>query len=232
MLKSSLVKRDAPLAGIVEAASNKDRNEFRKFGDRPYMVFFSVTNESRDACAGFERRTLVLRNESALREGESERARSLVRSRARAPRVIYPSSSPASLRVRSAGCRSAREVEGSSSIIGITGLPRASSCLVGTARRRSAGFVRRRQSRTSSRALRICVVLRSRPPPRLDGIRRCAEQTIDPIYPSTSTTCLSRCLSSVWRFRCRCGRRCFSRSRRRCYVALSVVVEVSLPSLG
>lgn len=137
-------------------------------------IGFSVTSASR-VRAGFERRTLVLRNETAFASGE-ERARSLarsfVRSRARAPRVIYPSSSPASLRVRPSGCRSAREVEGSSSIIGITGLPRASSCLVGTARRRSADFVRRRQSRTSSRALRICVAPRSRPAPRLDGIRQ------------------------------------------------------------
>jgi len=65
----------------------------------------------------------------------------------------------ASLCAPPTGCR--REVKGRSSIIGITGLPRAFSCLFGSARRRSAGFVHRRQSRSSSRAIRTFFAFRT-----------------------------------------------------------------------
>lgn len=63
------------------------------------------------------------------------------------------------------------EGEGGSSIIGITGLPRAFSCPVGSARRRSADSVSRRQStqsqsRSSSRALRIVPASLDRSSPR------------------------------------------------------------------
>jgi len=115
------------------------------------------------ARVGYERRALVLRNESAFVYRRSEHTRSLGRMLARACAarcnlsVVGPRIAPRSV----GGVSESEEVEGSSSIIGITGLPRASSCLVGSARRRSAGSVRRRQSRSSSRALRILLALRS-----------------------------------------------------------------------
>lgn len=110
---------------------------------------------NREGAQRFERRTLVLRNEIAfVKRSKRARslARSLVRSLARAPRYLSVVEPRVALGVASVG-----EVEGRLFDHRHYWPPRAFSCLVGAsaARRRSADSVRRRQSRSSSRAVRI-----------------------------------------------------------------------------
>lgn len=143
-----------------------------------------------------ERRTLVLRNETAF-ASRGEGAHSLARSRARAPRVIYPLLSPASLRARPAGCRSRRgKWRGalrSSALLASLVRPRASSERRGGNRLASCAAASLAAARARyGFALRLdSGPFRDSTESGSDSAECCSyRETVDPVYLADLSPCL------------------------------------------